>query len=272
MPRGAPSPRAALRTPTANSGPGAEFPSSSSSTSPPRWITGILASSTRSPNGTMSSHSTTAASELPPARSLDTIESMADDAFAFITALGFSTVDILGFSLGGMIAQALVIEHPDLVRRPILTGRDRRVERTSTRSSGQPITTSCVPPSPARTRRNSLFFKRDGAGKRAARAFIERLDERTLDRDAKITVKAFRTQLKAIKRWGAPRLPTCRPSPSRPSSPTATTTAWSQLRSPMTCTDGSRVLQLCIYPTPGHGAIFQYHREFVSAAIQFLDS
>ena len=47
-----------------------------------------------------------------------------------------------------------------------------------------------------------LFFNRDDVGKRAARAFVERLKERTADRDAKISVKAFQTQLKAIKRWG----------------------------------------------------------------------
>ena len=52
----------------------------------------------------------------------DTIESMADDAYAFITALGLTTVDVFSFSLGGMIAQALVLKHPDLVRKLILTG------------------------------------------------------------------------------------------------------------------------------------------------------
>ena len=52
----------------------------------------------------------------------DTIEAMADDAYAFITALGFSTVDVFSFSLGGMVAQALVFKHPNLVRKLILTG------------------------------------------------------------------------------------------------------------------------------------------------------
>ena len=52
----------------------------------------------------------------------DTVESMADDAYTFITALGFGTVDIFSFSLGGMVAQALVMKHPELVRKLILTG------------------------------------------------------------------------------------------------------------------------------------------------------
>ena len=52
----------------------------------------------------------------------DTIEAMADDAVTFIRALGFDKVDIFSFSLGGMIAQALVVKHPELVRKLILTG------------------------------------------------------------------------------------------------------------------------------------------------------
>src|SRR4051794_32055963 len=46
----------------------------------------------------------------------DTVEAMADDAATFIKALGFDTVDIFSFSLGGMVAQALVVKHPELVR------------------------------------------------------------------------------------------------------------------------------------------------------------
>ena len=47
-----------------------------------------------------------------------------------------------------------------------------------------------------------LFFNRNATGKPAARAFVNRLKERTVDRDGPIKVKAFQTQLKAIKKWG----------------------------------------------------------------------
>jgi hypothetical protein len=47
-----------------------------------------------------------------------------------------------------------------------------------------------------------LFFNRNTRGKLAAKAFVKRLQERSADRDAAIKVKAFQTQLKAIKRWG----------------------------------------------------------------------
>ena len=52
----------------------------------------------------------------------DTVEAMAHDAVTFIRALGFEQVDILGFSLGGMIAQVIALEEPQLIRKLILTG------------------------------------------------------------------------------------------------------------------------------------------------------
>jgi pimeloyl-ACP methyl ester carboxylesterase len=52
----------------------------------------------------------------------DSVEAMADDAYTFIRALGFDQVDVFSFSLGGMAAQALVVKHPELVRKLILTG------------------------------------------------------------------------------------------------------------------------------------------------------
>jgi pimeloyl-ACP methyl ester carboxylesterase len=52
----------------------------------------------------------------------DPVEAMGDDAYTFIKALGFSKIDIFSFSLGGFVAQALVVKHPDLVRKLVLTG------------------------------------------------------------------------------------------------------------------------------------------------------
>ena len=56
----------------------------------------------------------------------DSVEAMADDAYTFITALGFDKVDIFSFSLGGMVAQDLVVKHPELVRKLVLTGTGPR--------------------------------------------------------------------------------------------------------------------------------------------------
>jgi pimeloyl-ACP methyl ester carboxylesterase len=116
-----------------------------------------------------------------------------------------------------------------------------------------------------------LFFNRDDIGKGAGRAFIERLEERTEDRDAPITVKAFRTQLKAIKRWG-------RSTPADLSVITQQTFIANGDNDRMVPTALSEDMhrriadsKLVIYPNSGHGAIFQYNHEFASTAIQFID-
>jgi pimeloyl-ACP methyl ester carboxylesterase len=56
----------------------------------------------------------------------DSVEAMADDAYTFVKALGFDTIDIFTFSLGGFVAQDLVVKHPDLVRKLVLTGTGPR--------------------------------------------------------------------------------------------------------------------------------------------------
>ncbi len=104
-----------------------------------------------------------------------------------------------------------------------------------------------------------LFFNRDDIGKRSARAFVERLEERVEDRDKPIAVKAFRTQLKAIKRWG-------RSTPADQSAITQTTLIANGDNDRMVPSTLSEDMhrriagsKLTIYPNSGHGGIFQYH-------------
>ena len=201
----------------------------------------------------------------------DTIEAMADDAYAFITALGFSTVDVFSFSLGGMVAQALVFKHPDLVRKLILTGTGPAGGKDIDKVAGTTYYDTLRATLTRSDPKEFLFFNRDDVGKRAAHAFVERLDERTADRDAKISVKAFQTQLKAIKRWG-------RAAPadlSAVTQPTLIANGDNDRMVPSALSEDMhrRITgsELVIYPNSGHGGIFQYHREFASAAIEFLD-
>ena len=201
----------------------------------------------------------------------DTIEAMADDAYAFITALGFSTVDVFSFSLGGMVAQALVVKHPSLVRKLILTGTGPAGGKDIDKVAGTTYYDTLRATLTRSDPKEFLFFNRDDVGKRAARAFVERLDERTADRDAKIRVKAFQTQLKAIKRWG-------RATPADLSAitkPTLIANGDNDRMVPSALSEDMhrRITgsELIIYPNSGHGGIFQYHREFASAAIEFLD-
>ncbi len=132
----------------------------------------------------------------------DTIEEAADDAYAFITALGFDKVDIFAFSMGGMIAQDLVLKHPDLVRKLVLTGTGPRGGKDMDKVVGTTYWDILRATLTRSDPKEFLFFNRNATGKPAAKAFVNRLKERTVDRDESMSTKGFRTQLKAIQRYG----------------------------------------------------------------------
>src|SRR5271155_1665655 len=51
---------------------------------------------------------------------------MGANAIGFIKALGLKQADVLGFSIGGLIAQEITLQAPDLVRRLVLVGTGPR--------------------------------------------------------------------------------------------------------------------------------------------------
>src|SRR5687767_3760624 len=201
----------------------------------------------------------------------DTVEAMADDAFTFIKALDFDKIDIFSFSLGGFVAQALVNKHPGLVRKLVLTGTGPKggkdidkVARTTYFDMLRATLTRSDP-------KEFLFFNRNATGKPAARAFVNRLKERTVDRDAPIKVKAFQTQLEAIKKWG-------RSAPadlSKITQPTLIANGDNDRMVPSVLSEDlhQRIpgSELIIYPDSGHGGIFQFHDKFAPLAVEFLD-
>jgi pimeloyl-ACP methyl ester carboxylesterase len=200
----------------------------------------------------------------------DSIEAMADDAYTFIKALGFGKIDIFSFSLGGMVAQALVTKHPELVRKLVLTGTGpaggKDIDKVA-RTTYYDILRAALTRSDAK---EFLFFNRDAAGKQAAKAFVKRLEERTENREAPITVKAFQTQLKAIKKWG-------RGTPadlSKITQPTLIANGDNDRMVPsILSNDLHRRIngsELNIYPDSGHGGIFQFHDKFAPIAVEFL--
>ncbi|MGQ4480109.1 alpha/beta fold hydrolase [Streptomyces sp. SAS_276] len=200
----------------------------------------------------------------------DSIEAMADDAYTFITALGFDTIDVFSFSLGGFVAQALVVKHPELVRKLVLTGTGPKggkgIDKVAGVTYGDILRATLTRSDP----KEFLFFNRNTTGKPAARAFVNRLKERTVDRDADIKTKAFQTQLKAIKKWG-------RSSPDDLSHLTQPTLIANGDNDRMVPTRLSEDLhrrirnsELTIYPDSGHGGIFQYHQQFAPLAVEFL--
>jgi pimeloyl-ACP methyl ester carboxylesterase len=199
------------------------------------------------------------------------IEEMAEDAAAFIKALGFDQVDIFSFSLGGMVAQALVVRHPELVRRLILTGTGPAGGKDMDKVAGVTYYDMLRATLTRQDPKVFLFFNRNDTGKRAGHAFVERLKERTENRDAPIKVKAFRTQLKAIKRWS-------RSAPadlSKITQPTLIANGDNDRMVPSVLSEDlhRRIAgsELIIYPDSGHGGIFQFHDQFAPRALEFLE-
>jgi pimeloyl-ACP methyl ester carboxylesterase len=202
----------------------------------------------------------------------DSVEAMADDAYTFIRALGFDKVDIFAFSLGGMVAQALVVKHPDLVRKLILTGTGpaggKDIDKVAGTTYHDILRATLTRSDP----KEFLFFNRNATGKPAARAFVNRLKERAVDRDAPVSLRAFQMQLGAIKRWG-------RSAPadlSKITQPTLIANGDNDRMVPSVLSEdmhrripGS---ELIIYPDSGHGGIFQFHETFAPVAAEFLGS
>src|SRR6266513_617013 len=132
----------------------------------------------------------------------DTIQAMAADAVTFIRALGLNQVDLLGFSMGGMIAQVIAQDEPQLVRKLILAGTGpaggegiKNVTRISHLDTVRALLTLQDP-------KQFLFFTRTANGRRAGKEFLARLKERTVDRDTPISIKSYFAQLRACYRWG----------------------------------------------------------------------
>lgn len=199
-----------------------------------------------------------------------TIEEAADDAYTFVRALGLDRIDVFSFSMGAMIAQDLVLKHPGLVRRLVLTGTGPR----GGKGMDKVVRTTYLDVIRAAVGRTDpkefLFFNRNETGKRAARSFLARLQERTVDRDTDIAPRAFNTQLFAIRRFG-------RSEPSDLSAitqPTLIANGGNDRMVPSILSEDlhRRIAgsQLVIYPDSGHGGIFQYHEEFAPLAAAFL--
>jgi pimeloyl-ACP methyl ester carboxylesterase len=201
----------------------------------------------------------------------DTIQAMAKDAVTFIRALGFDQVDILAFSMGGMIAQVIAQDEPQLVRKLILAGTGpaggEGIDKVTAISNRDLIRAALTFQDP----KTFLFFTRTSNGKQAAKQFLARLKERTENRDKAISLSAYRTQLKAIHRWGLQQ-------PADLSAITQSVLVANGDHDRMVPTTNSVDLarrlpdsELVIYPDAGHGGIFQFHGQFVEKALEFLE-
>jgi pimeloyl-ACP methyl ester carboxylesterase len=202
----------------------------------------------------------------------DTIQAMASDAVTFIRALGLERVDLLGFSMGGMIAQVIAHDQPQLVRKLILAGTGPAGGEGITNVTKIAHLDFVRGAFTLQDPKQFLFFTRTANGRRAGKQFLSRLKERTENRDKAISIRAYLTQLKAIHRWGldAPA------DLSVVGQPVLVANGETDRMVPSNnSADLARRLpnsDLVIYPDAGHGGIFQFHEQFVGQALSFLAS
>jgi len=200
-----------------------------------------------------------------------TIAEMAKDAVDFIKALGYEKVDLMGFSMGAFVAQEIVLQQPQLVRKMIMTGTGPAggigIDKI------KPITYKDMLKGylTFRDPKFYLFFNQNPNGKEAAKAFLKRIKERTENRDKEIRLGSFGNQLTAIKVWGEQKPQDL----SVIKQPVLIANGDNDKMVPSSNTyDLAKRIpnsELIIYKDAGHGGIFQYHEAFVKSALDFLD-
>lgn len=198
------------------------------------------------------------------------LDDMGADAIAFIKALGYDQVDLVGFSLGGAVAQMVALKAPDLVRRMVLAGTGPRggggIWKMPFIVGGAYAKAFLARKDP----RHFLFFPRTPEGKKAANEYFARLAERTHDLDRPISSQARLAQLRAITGGGlhaaddlsAIKIPVFVANGDKDLMVSSDHSAGMASRLPNA--------QLRIYPNSGHGGVFQHHREFVPEVLAFL--
>ena len=199
----------------------------------------------------------------------DSVEQMATDAVAFIDALGFQQVDLLGYSLGGMVAQVLAATHPALVRKVILAN-------TAHQGGGNDlmkVLQDAMSQKKYLDPRMVLFFNDSQNGIDAGQAFLKRVYARQENRDPESGPDVTNAQAKAIIVFSTTQDPENKLL-NAIAQPVLIVTGSNDTMLP---TDSSyamfRILknaQVVMYPDSNHGAIFQYHDRFVQEVEAFL--
>ena len=205
-----------------------------------------------------------------------TIAGMTAHFLAFADALGLAQVDLLGFSLGGMVAQQAALERPSLIRRMLLVGTApeggedimhlekpelRRILEDPNLSGYQVLV--------------KLFFTPSESSQAAGQAFVTRLAARTEDREPVSGPKVAQAQVAAFRAWervDGERFAKLRRITQPCLVVNGVFDTMIPVRNSYFLAEHLPNATLLIYPDAGHGSLFQFHDSFVQQATLFLDS
>ena len=204
------------------------------------------------------------------------IAGMATHALAFLDGLGLKSCDVLGFSLGGMVAQQMVLDRPDIFRRLILVGTAPRGGEDIMHLE-KPVLAQHLgnPRLQGYEVLQKIFFAPTPSSQAAGAAFIERLMQRKSDREPLSGPEVAQAQIAAFREWElfqgqrfgylkAIRQPTLVVNGIHDEMIPVMNSYW--------LSENLANAVLLTYPDSGHGSLFQFHESFTRQAAAFLSS
>ncbi|WP_225100318.1 alpha/beta fold hydrolase [Streptomyces sp. CoH27] len=199
-----------------------------------------------------------------------TVAAMAEDAVEFITALGLTQVDLLGFSLGSFVAQEIVLIRPELVNRVVLAASAPQ-GAAGMHGWAPEVIKAVGGETPSAEGYLSVFFtSAEAGGPVAGRIFTSR----TEGHDAQTTWATRLAQYDAVTHWGIPN----HAQLQRLQAITQPVFVANGDTDPMILPRYSHLLagllpnaEIKIYPDAAHGFLFQHHEEFAADVAAFLE-
>jgi pimeloyl-ACP methyl ester carboxylesterase len=202
----------------------------------------------------------------------DTIEQMARDALAFLSAMEFGQADLLGFSIGSFVAQQIALVRPAIVRRLVLASSAPK-GAAGMHGWAPEVIGAIGTPKTSPEEYLDVFFTKSAASQQAGKEALGRMYARTLDRDQATTWATREAQYDAVCAWGIPDHALLQ----RLSSIDLPVFVANGDSDPMILPRYSYLLagliphaRVKIYPDAAHGFLFQHHDEFATDVEAFL--
>jgi pimeloyl-ACP methyl ester carboxylesterase len=201
-----------------------------------------------------------------------TIDAMAHEAIAFLEAMEFQRVDLLGFSIGSFVAQEIALIRPDLLRRLVLASA--APQGAAGMHGWAPEVIGAVgEPETSPQGYLEVFFAPTSTSRDAGQPAAGRIFGRTSDRDKPTTWQTRQAQYDAVCAWGIPNHALLQ----RIAAIELPVFVANGDSDPMILPRYSYLLagllpdaRVKIYPDSAHGFLFQHHQEFAADVLAFL--